>query len=67
MKQIEIKIFPNGEIQAETHGIKGKACLKYIAEIEKMTYAVTQDSKFTKEYLENTVEEVVQDEMEVRE
>lgn len=52
MKQITMRIFPNGEIEAETHGMKGKTCLKYIAEIERMANAVTQDSDFTKEYLE---------------
>ncbi len=51
MKQIQIRILPNGEIKAETYGIKGKTCLKYIAEIERMANAVTQDSDFTKEYL----------------
>lgn len=53
MKQIKIRIFPNGEIEAETKGMKGKTCLKYIEEIEKMTNAVTKESNFTKEYLEN--------------
>lgn len=24
MKQIQIRIFPNGDIKAETHGVKGK-------------------------------------------
>lgn len=52
MKQIQIRIFPNGEISAETHGVKGKECLKYIETIEQMTNAVTIDSDFTKEYLE---------------
>ena len=52
LKQITMRIFPNGEIEAETHGMKGKTCLKYIAEIERMSNAVTQDSDFTKEYLE---------------
>ena len=52
MKKIEIRIFPNGEIKAETHGMKGKTCLKYISEVERMANAVTQDSEFTKEYLE---------------
>lgn len=52
LKQITMRIFPNGEIEAETHGMKGKTCLKYIAEIERMANAVTQDSDFTKEYLE---------------
>lgn len=65
MKQIQIKIFPNGEIEAETKGMKGKTCLKYIAEVERMANAVTQDSEFTKEYLETEEQEVVQTEQEV--
>ncbi len=65
MQQIQIKIFPNGEIEAETKGMKGKTCLKYIAEVERMANAVTQDSKFTKEYLETQEQEVIQTEQEV--
>lgn len=53
MKQIQIKISPNGEIEAETLGIKGKKCLKYIAEVERLTNARVVDSDFTKEYLES--------------
>ena len=30
MKQIEICIHPDGKIDAETFGIKGKGCLKYV-------------------------------------
>lgn len=52
MKQIQIRIKPNGEISAETIGIKGKKCLKYLPEIEKLTNAVIVDSDFTNEYLE---------------
>ena len=29
-KQLKIKLMPNGEIQMETIGIKGKKCLDYI-------------------------------------
>lgn len=65
MKQIQIRIFPNGEIEAETKGMKGKTCLKYIAEVERMANAVTQDSEFTKEYLETEEQEVIQTEQEV--
>lgn len=65
MKQIQIKIFPNGEIEAETKGMKGKTCLKYIAEVERMANAITQDSEFTKEYLETEEQEVIQTEQEV--
>ena len=50
MKQIKIKISPTGEIQAETLGMTGKQCLKYISEIERMTDAVCDDSEFKKEY-----------------
>lgn len=64
MKQIQVIIFQNGEIEAETKGLKGKTCLKYIAEIERLANAVTQDSEFTKEYLE-TEERDIQMEQEV--
>lgn len=53
MKQIILRIKQNGEIEAETKGIKGKSCLKYINQIEKMANAVTNDSRFTDEYYEN--------------
>ena len=60
-----MRIFSNGEIEAETKGMKGKTCLKYIAEIERLANAVTQDSDFTKEYLETEENEIVQTEEEV--
>lgn len=53
MKQIILRIKQNGEIEAETKGFKGKNCLKYINQIEKMANAVTNDSRFTDEYYEN--------------
>lgn len=53
MKQIRIKIGQNGTIEAETLGIKGKDCLKYLERIEQLTNAVTVDSRFTDEYNEN--------------
>lgn len=65
MKKLQIRIFPNGEIEAETKGIKGKTCLKYLAEIERMANAVTRDSNFTKEYLETEEAEFIQEEQAV--
>ena len=50
MKQIRIKIMPDGKIEAETVGIKGKQCLKYLQTIEKMADAVTEASAFTRDY-----------------
>ena len=29
-KKLKIKLLPNGEIQMETQGVKGKKCLDYI-------------------------------------
>ncbi|MDO4156991.1 MAG: DUF2997 domain-containing protein [Oscillospiraceae bacterium] len=52
MAKIQIRIYPNGEIKAETHGAKGKKCLQYLSVIEKLTNSVIEDSEFTQEYLE---------------
>lgn len=52
MKQIVFRIKNNGEIIYETVGMKGKECLKYVNEMERLANAVTQDSRFTDEYLE---------------
>ena len=52
MSKITLRIYPDGKVQAETHGIKGKACLNYIAIIEQLTGAKTVDSDFTEEYHE---------------
>ena len=67
LKQIKIRIKPNGEIEAETLGMKGKTCLKYITELEKMANAVTRDSDFTKEYYEVEEQEAISQEQEVTE
>lgn len=51
-KQIKIRIFPDGHIESETVGIKGKSCLNYVKEVENLTGAKTVKSEFTKEYNE---------------
>lgn len=56
MKQIEIYIHPDGKIDAETFGIKGKSCLKYIELLEKMLHAQAVDSDYTSEYYESEEE-----------
>lgn len=65
MKNLQIRIYPNGEIEAEAHGVKGKNCLKYLAEVERMANAVTKDSDFTSEYFEKEEAEMLQVEQEV--
>jgi len=66
MKQIRIKIGNNGTIEAETLGMKGKDCLKYLEKIEQMANAVTVDSKFTEEYYETKEVLFTEEEQEVR-
>lgn len=65
MQQIRIKIGNNGVIEAETIGIKGKKCLKYLEKVEKMANAVTVDSEFTDDYYESNEVLYVEEEQEV--
>lgn len=51
-KQLQIRIMPDGSIQAETKNIKGKQCLKMMMPIEQMLEARTVNSDFTSEYYE---------------
>lgn len=52
MKQIVIRISPNGTISAETQHMKGHECQKYLPEIEELTASVSVDSKYKPEYFE---------------
>ncbi|MCM1264967.1 MAG: DUF2997 domain-containing protein [Candidatus Gastranaerophilales bacterium] len=51
-KQIKIRVYPDGRIESETVGIKGKSCLGYIKDVENLTGAKTVKSQFTHEYNE---------------
>jgi hypothetical protein len=52
-KQLRIQIFQDGQIQAETLGIKGKDCTDYISILEELLEAETIDSEYTSEYYES--------------
>jgi hypothetical protein len=52
-KQIRVKISPDGKIQAEVMGVKGKKCTDYIKALEEMLGAVTLNSAFTSEAFES--------------
>lgn len=60
-KQLKIKLLPNGEIQMETVGIKGKKCLDYVKFIEQLVDGKVYKQEFTKEYYEH--EEIYQDDV----
>lgn len=65
MKQIVIRILPNGEIKAETIGVKGGECMKYIDVLEKLTNAKVTDSAFTEEFLQMEAQTEAYEEQEV--
>ena len=50
MKKIQIKICPNGTIEAKTLGIRGKKCTDYISVLEKLLEAKTHSTSYTDEY-----------------
>ena len=51
-KQLKIKLLPNGEIQMETVGVKGKKCLDYIEMIKILADAKVEKQEYTPEYYE---------------
>lgn len=65
-QQLEIRLFPDGNIRAETHNIKGKQCLKYMELLEALLNARITDSSFTEEYYQTEEMAETLDEMEVR-
>ena len=55
-KKLKIKLLPNGEIQMETIGIKGKKCLDYIEVLKKLVDAKITDTQLSQEYYETESE-----------
>lgn len=55
-KKLQIKLLPNGEIQMETHGIKGKKCLDYIEVLKKLVDVKILDTQLSQEYYETETE-----------
>lgn len=57
-KKLKIKLLPNGEIQMETQGVKGKKCLDYIDILKKLVDVKITDTQLSQEYYE-TENEVI--------
>ena len=55
-KKLKIKLLPNGEIQMETHGIKGKKCLDYIEVLKTLVDVKITDTQLSEEYYETETE-----------
>lgn len=65
-KKLKIKLLPNGEIQMETHGIKGKKCLDYIEVLKKLVDVKITDTQLSQEYYETETEVLENDKTEIR-
>ena len=58
-KKLKIKLLPNGIIEMETIGVKGKKCMEYAKFMEEIANAKIKNQKFTDEYYQE--EEIIQD------
>ena len=65
-KQLAIFLTPDGNIKVETHNIKGKQCLQYMALLTELLQARITDSEFTQEYYEAPVLNEIEDMSEVK-
>lgn len=65
-KKMKIKLLPNGEIQMETVGVKGKKCLDYIEVLKKLVDAKIVDTQLSQEYYEVDNEVSYNNEAEIR-
>jgi hypothetical protein len=53
-EQIVVRVTADGQVQAETHGMKGPKCLDSIQLLEDLLEAHATSSAFTHEYNEET-------------
>lgn len=51
-KQLKIKLLPNGDIQMQTVGVKGKKCLDYVELLKVIADVRIEKQELTKEYYE---------------
>lgn len=65
-KKLKIKLLPNGEIQMETQGVKGKKCLDYIDVLKKLVDVKITDTQLSQEYYETESEVINSDNAEIR-
>ena len=54
MRSLTLRIRRDGTVEAETRGMKGRECLPYIAELERLLDAEAIDSDYTGEFYEAT-------------
>ena len=62
-KQLQVRIYPDGKIDAKTLGIKGEKCTGYIKTFEDLLKARTVESSYTEEYYQTETQETVKSEI----
>ena len=66
-RKITLRITAEGQVHAETHGLKGEECLRYERLLEQMLEARTAHEHRTAEYYETTAGEHESDDLTVGE
>lgn len=49
-KKLQVRIYPDGRMEAKTEGILGEACTDYIKILEEMLDGYTTDMAYTSDY-----------------
>lgn len=62
-KQIQIKICPDGKIEAKTLGMQGQECTQYIKILEELLQAKTVESNYTDAYYQEQTQEVTKEQI----
>ncbi len=65
-KKLKIRLLPNGEIQMETIGVKGKECLNYVKLLQKLVNAKITKTELTDEYYQTETEVTNVENVEIR-
>lgn len=65
-KKLKIRLRPNGEIEMETVGVKGKECLDYIKLLQKLTEVKISKTELKDEYYETETQMINCENAEIR-
>ena len=56
-KKLKIKLLPNGVVEMQTEGIKGKKCLDYVKLLQELADVKIESQELTQEYYETDITE----------
>lgn len=58
MGKMKIRLFPDGTIQMETEGVKGKRCMDYAKVLQRLADAKISNIEKTEEYYQQEILEL---------